>query len=554
MKLYKEINYGFEKEFREALENHPEDFRGFNDLVKAFINLNSENKNSRLNTQKITIPIVFHIVWDRPENNLSYEAIKKIIGQLNSFYNKFDIKFKPATRDPKGNVLREFGIVRHNWRAKIFKQNISSQYTAMYRNHGVGIPDQDGNPSGFAYNISSLKKELNWDTRQYLNIYLVNVIRGERFTDLSSEGPSPLSGNPLVEVGTLGIPFTVYEDRDAKYSHITNSVTAEINDDFESFGIVIPFYALPKEDLNYHYIEQPLIASVSEYSNFDGVLGYFEFQTSDGEVMQYGTDPIVTDNGNYISIIHAVAVSLNLLSLFSTRYEKGDWLDSCGKTDESTYDGNKFSGDGCLDTPHLLADDYLRFRYTNVVDLKCKDKYGEKQYDGSNLMAHPYFVDNEFGENILIDLPAYSLTTEQVYRIRANFFLFVDGSPTIWNSLSHSTKADPVQGYDDSDTQSDKKGCTDPLAINYNPYAGIDDGSCKYIESDPDYSDEDVVDDDPIIGDPCEETFIDNSVAIPSFSKTIRSVYRNSIPSTPESLLDSFKNFLRIQQVINSIL
>lgn len=488
MELFKEINYGFEKDFRRALEKYPEDFVDFNTLVKYYIDLNSEHENSKFNKKSITIPVVFHIVYDREENNLRYEAIKKILNELNLFYSKFNINFKLATRTERGEVMKEFGVARHDWTNKSWKTN-NGTAIAFYKNQGVGIPENNGTSLGQSYNINFLKTELGWNPKHYFNIYLVNVIK------------------------------------DAKYSHITNSVTAEISDELSSFGIVLPFYAFPIQDLNYLYLEQ-------------------------SEITQYEQEPIGAENGNYISIIHAVAVSFNLLSLFSSRYEKEEWLDSCEVKNLCTYDGNKFVGDGCNDTPHLMISEYLKFRNTNLVELKCED---EIIYDGSNLMAHPYFVDNEFGNNILLDFPNYSLTKDQINRIRVNFFLFVDKIPTLWNYLSQSIKADPVQGYDDSDTHSDKKGCTDPLAINYNPYAGIDDGSCKYIESE-DYSDEDVVDDDPIIGDPCEEAFIDYAVAIPNFSKTLKTVYRSSVTSASESLIESFKNFLKIKQVINSIL
>ena len=489
MKLFKEINYGFEKDFRKSLEKYPQEFVDFNNLVKYYIDLNSGNENSNLNKKRITIPVVFHIVYDREENNLRYGAIKKILNELNLFYSKFNINFKPATRTERGEIMKEFGVARHDWTNKSWKTNNGTS-TAFYKNQGVGIPENNGTSLEQSYNINFLKTELGWNPKHYFNIYLVNVIK------------------------------------DAKYSHITNSVTAEINGELSSFGIVLPFYAFPIQDLNYLYLEQ-------------------------SDITQYKQEPIDADNGNYISIIHAVAVSFNLLSLFSSRYENEEWLDSCEVKDVCTYDGNKFVGDGCNDTPHLMMSEYLKFRNRNVLELQCGDKI---IYDGSNLMAHPYFVDNEFGDNILLDFPNYSLTKDQINRIRVNFFLFVDKIPTLWNYLSQSIKADFIVGYEDSDTESDKFGCTDPLALNYNQYAGTDDGSCIYTDYNSGGNDEDVVDDDPIIGDPCEETFIDNSVAIPNFSKTLKTVYRNSVTPTSESLIESFKNFLKIKQVINSIL
>lgn len=514
MELYKEISYGFEKKFRSALEEFPKEFSDYNDVATAFIDYNP-NEDSLLVFKPITIPIVFHVVFDRVENDISFVAIKRMLSELNSIYSKYKINFELATHSEKGEKLREPGVARHDWINKSWTSRRGQ--TRFYRNWGVAISPTS--KENIFLDTEDLKKQLGWSPREYFNVYLVNVIRGE---------------NSL------------------KYSDTVNSVTSEITENLNSFGIVIPFYALPQEDLQYVYEEQP---SEDDYESFQGVYSHVDIDdVSKGNIPSlYDLEPINTDKGDYISLIHSVALSFNLLSLFHNKFQKSEWIDSClDKNGSCGYNGNMYSGDCCADTPHLKASEYLQFKKDSIINLSCSQD-DKNIYTGQNLMAHPYFLEDKLGENLdVFDTKNIRLTEGQIRRIRVNFFLFTDGQPSLWNSLANSIKI-TTQNIDD------RIGCTDPLALNYNPFAAVDNGSCVYDIDFIEENDQDTTEDENVVlEDPCESFFVDSKSSLTNLSSILNTIKNNVYLKTglplSDSLLESANKFKRIQKAINSIL
>jgi len=244
-----------------------------------------------------------------------------------------------------------------------------------------------------------------------------------------------------------------------------------------------------------------------------------------------------------------------LLSLFHTKFSKNYWIDSCAdKSDHCGYNGNLYSGDCSNDTVHLKAEEYLKLLDDGIVKLSCS---GDKieTYDGNNLMAHPYFIQKDIEENLEdLNVKKYKLTDNQIHRIRVNFFLFVDNYPSIWNSLSNSIKDDLIIHPSDPN----QSGCTDPFAVNYNPFALTDDNSCIYDTNDEQEDDQDIIEDGEIVVDPCESFFLDANSSIPQFSQVLTEVQNkffakyNAQPIS-DSLLESVNRFKLIEKAIKKI-
>ena len=286
----------------------------------------------------------------------------------------------------------------------------------------------------------------------------------------------------------------------------------------------------------------------------------------------------IPTNGDYISIIHAVAMSFNLLSLFHTKfysdiifnttnvpleslthiydtYTSSDlvhnsimlattaWTEACFNSDNTNcgFDGNQFIGDCCDDTPHILFSDYLMFRETNIINMRCaKEEY--TIYEGYNLMAHPYFVDNVFGQNpILPSTERYELTCDQVKRIRANI-LFKDrntkeGKYSILNSLLYS-----------------HVGYIEPPKPDLSDL--IDD---EVIDDIDDIIDDIIIeeDDDIIIEehDPCEYFYLDELIVIDHYPDIIKNIIRDVTKdiNTQSSAIELATTFNKIKKIIKSI-
>lgn len=185
-------------------------------LVQNWI---SENRYSRGSMPAISIPVVVHVLWNDPVENISDEQIYSQIDGLNEDFRLLnadsldedhpfwgytvdtEIEFCLATRDPQGNPTS--GITRTQ--------------TPV-----VSWPDDQWD----AIKSSSNGGKDNWDPTKYLNIYVVNlegstlgfasfpdelssdpendgvVIRYEAFGYIGTAGSGDFSVNDLGRTGT----------------------------------------------------------------------------------------------------------------------------------------------------------------------------------------------------------------------------------------------------------------------------------------------------------------------------------------------------------------
>lgn len=524
--IIQDTNFGFEQRFRKALLRNESSFASYEQMINYYIDLNRDG--CLFNKKTIQIPIVFHIVEDGTDTKISKTSIQNVVNSLNDFYRNFRIVFKLAIVNNLGEKMHEPGIQRHDFSEKVIGYT-PTYVERTYAMHGIKIKDDmlttlvnSGQSNYVTYYADDLKEELHWDVTKYFNVYLVNSLRG--FEQIKESYSNEVAADLLKELGMPAADLensnVLFLESDFKYSDIVNSVTAEITNDFNSFGIIIPFYALPNDKVDYSYADSQL-PTLQNFSASSGQENYIYFLGEN-----------IPNNGNMISIIHAVAVSFNLLSLYSCPFSDihDSFISKCLPAQDytSSFFGNNSHGDGCLDTPNILFDEYLMFRESNMI-FACNDK--EDRYYGDNLMAHPYFVDNKYGQNVIMPFPNFKLSEYQKHRIRANFFIFTEDSPTILHSLSNSFTAGAP--YKDPD-------CFDPLepVDPIDPINPTDPDPCK---------DPEVFTNNPDIS----EKFLGTSNAsIESVSYRIAYSLRNA---NLDSLEKSVRDFNKLKNVINSI-
>jgi len=498
--IVQDTNFGFEQRFRKSLLSNERSYASYEKLIQYYIDLNEDG--CLFNKKIIQIPIIFHIVDDGTLDRISDISIKNIVGELNAFYKQASIVFKLATVSPGGQRLKRPGIQVYDFSRKVIGYTPGGA-ERTYAAQGIKIKDHilksdiAGDSEYIIYYAEDLKEELHWPVDKYFNVYLVNALRGK---EILKESYSDKIARDLlkelgVEIKNIKETDVYFLENDFKYSDTVNSVTAEIDNDINSFGVIIPFYALPQDKVNYSYEASNLITM----DGFSAGLPVSNFAYVIGEN--------IPTNGNMISIIHAVALSFNLLSLYSCPFSttQEEFISKCIPHNKysSSFLGNDRYGDGCPDTPNIIFEEYLNFRNSNIVFACRDDEYENKKYEGDNLMAHPYFVDNKYGQNVIMPFPKFNLSTYQFYRIRANFFIHVDDRKTLLNQLSSSYTAGP--GYQDPDCYTDEiidpvepvdpveptppDSCKEPEVFTNNPdissrsFSGVNNASIESVSA-----------------------------------------------------------------------
>ncbi len=148
-----------------------------NDIERAIQKWTQQNQHKLKQLDEIiTIPVVFHVVYDNPTNNISDEQLLSQIEALNKDFRRLnedasntpdefldvaadvEIEFCLATRDPNGFPTN--GITRTPTSVSIFH---STSYNGESVNE-IKFSDQGGVDA--------------WPTNQYLNIWVAPLIRG----------------------------------------------------------------------------------------------------------------------------------------------------------------------------------------------------------------------------------------------------------------------------------------------------------------------------------------------------------------------------------------
>lgn len=123
-----------------------------------------------------TIPIIFHVIYNTPTQNVSHASIVAIFDQLNKDFQlqnadvsnarsqfgftpaNVDVNFCLAQRDPQNNPLAEPGV-----------QRVAT--TEVYFDPDLEVNDMKSAPKGTA----------GWDHTKYMNVWICNISNGAGF-------------------------------------------------------------------------------------------------------------------------------------------------------------------------------------------------------------------------------------------------------------------------------------------------------------------------------------------------------------------------------------
>lgn len=210
--------------FQQRLENDPHLIAKRAEIERFTKKWIAENSNRLAAREVVTIPVVVHVVWFHPEENISDAQIQSQIDVLNRDFRALNIEipsipaiFKPAiadaeiefclaSRDPQSNPTN--GITR----TKTNVSQFSPIRSICYRSRG----GQDA-----------------WDSRQYLNIWV-----GDISTSLLGEASFP--GMDVPEEDGVRVHFEVFGTigtASAPPYNLGRTVTHEIGHYFNLYHI-----------------------------------------------------------------------------------------------------------------------------------------------------------------------------------------------------------------------------------------------------------------------------------------------------------------------------
>ena len=194
--------------FDEYLDLMKQEDPGFNDRINAFEEYVKDfsKKHDFSGRQVITIPVVVHVVWNQPIQNISYEQIKSQIDVLNEDFRRLnadtvntpapfvpfaadaEIEFKLAVRDPNGNPT--LGITRTQTSVTSF-------------------------PTGPQIKYSSTGGKDAWPSASYLNIWTAPAINNNILGFATFPGGNPATDGVVIgynyfgRVGVLSSPYNL---------------------------------------------------------------------------------------------------------------------------------------------------------------------------------------------------------------------------------------------------------------------------------------------------------------------------------------------------------
>ncbi len=179
---------------------------------------------------------------------------------------------------------------------------------------------------------------------------------------------------------------------------------------------------------------------------------------------------------------------------FGTNYGNGDCVtnDSC-ETAEPVTNPNEYSDQGTYGEKDYVLPD-IGGNEANIVAIKeGNDWYFFKKGSGETCVASSFCVEFDDQGNVSV----YSYQTQgngyKGYNMIHFWYAQEDTDEEVYGCTDRlALNYNPDATMDDQSCQYDEElyGCTDPLALNYNPDATADDQSCEYEEDDPGDGDE----------------------------------------------------------------
>jgi len=467
---------------------------------------------SRMVDGVITIPVVFHIVWNTNAENISDAQVQSQLDILTEDFRRLnsdadgtwsqatdtEIQFCMASVDPNGNPTN--GITRTNTSTSSFSANDNMKFN------------------------SSGGKDA-WPAGDYLNFWVCDLSGGLLGYAQFPGGAASTDGvvcdyQYVGDIGTATAPFNLGRTGTHEVGHWLNlrHIWGDGNCNADDFVSDTP---------------------VSDASNVGCAIGHVSCGTTDmvQNYMDYSDDACMN--------LYTVGQRDRMRALFDPGGFRESLLSSngCGSATGPTctdgvQNGNETGVDcggpdcapcesGCADTEVVLSitlDNYpeeTSWTLTNSSGgtVASGGTYGS-QPDGSTVSetfcladgCYDFTINDSYGDGICCGYGngSYAVTSNgSTLASGGNFgssettnFCIGGGSgPTCTDGIQNGNETGVDCGG--SCAPCDVSGCTDPSAHNYNPNANVDDGSCETCTDGVQNGDETGVDCGGSLCDPC---------------------------------------------------
>jgi hypothetical protein len=161
----------------------------------------TNNPLSKTRTTVVTIPVVFHVVYNTPAQNIADAVIGEQMAILNADYAKLNadtVNVPPAWKSIAANTQIQFALA--NWdTAMNYTNGIVHTYTT--------VTDFSNSPFDHKINFASQGGANVWNPLHYLNIWVCNLGAGILgYTQMPGAGPATRDGCVIncIAVGKTG--------------------------------------------------------------------------------------------------------------------------------------------------------------------------------------------------------------------------------------------------------------------------------------------------------------------------------------------------------------
>ncbi|MCI4671674.1 MAG: PKD domain-containing protein [Bacteroidia bacterium] len=176
-----------ETEKTRSLSQKVESKESFEEWMNQRTTLESVNRRSTARGQKIyTLPVVFHVIYSKPEENISKEQILSQLEVLNRDYRR--------TNADKERTPRAFGNIAVDPGIEFCLAGVDPQGQPTDGIHRVSM---SGAPFTESFMNGVVKPQTIWDPEKYMNIWVASLSNGILgFAQFPESGNVPVVGLP----------------------------------------------------------------------------------------------------------------------------------------------------------------------------------------------------------------------------------------------------------------------------------------------------------------------------------------------------------------------
>jgi len=360
-------------------KNKPLNFPMYEDSITNSIASYLEGLPSDLVSNSVTIPIVFHLILDDTEIislDKGYQItfnVTNLLQDINNVFEQAQIKFVPAKRNEKGELLKMAGVNIIDAKNLFeYRQVSGAGSIRKYSDEGVSITNliynrnvSLGPTERGGYSYKSLLHTHSWDSKSIINILLINKFENNKTVLMA---PNPYKVDMLNE---------------------------------ESFDIVLPFFALGSPQRYGYSYTKKTPAQLEVYNSLNGFTGTANTSIAYFGIGHHSAKPLLKGLGHLFGLASSNVFDLHLVET------------------ESNY-----SDSSCNN--YCIYSDYRNKSYCGSCDNLDTNKYYEPWVKGSDCdNGDDIFI--SLSENIMsyykTDNAKYKLSTAQILRIKANLGL-----------------------------------------------------------------------------------------------------------------------------------